>query len=410
VPALDTPLRVRVVIDSLTWGGAEALLADLAAGAPSAGIELSVDYLADRDGSPAARALRELGIEPQLVPATGMLDLRAALALKRHLAQSRPELVHTHLHYADVLGLSAARMLRLPAVSTVHLIAGAPTGHDVSAGLRGAAKARLPALARRHVAARVLAVSDAAREAYLGARLDVAAHVSTVHNGIARSADRAAGERVRAELGIERDALVLSTVTVLRRGKGHEVLFEAAAELLARFPKMRLLVLGDGPERERIEALARPFGGVAIMPGHRSDVMAVLAASDVLVHPTTVDAFPTAMLEAAAAAVPVVATRVGGIPEIVQDGRTGLLVDPPPRARQLVSALATLLENAELRAAIGERAQERFRNHFTAELWARRLRLVYDEVLADGHARSGERALERGEGSLPGASEVGDSG
>ena len=110
-------MRVHILIDSLTWGGAEMLLGDLAAGAKSAGICLSVGYLNERDGSPAAAGLRAHGIEPELVPARRMLDLRALGLVRRHLARMGPHVVHTHLDQADALGTLAGRSLGLPCVS-----------------------------------------------------------------------------------------------------------------------------------------------------------------------------------------------------------------------------------------------------------------------------------------------------
>ncbi|HWD11537.1 MAG TPA: glycosyltransferase family 4 protein [Solirubrobacteraceae bacterium] len=387
--AASAPLRVHTMIDSLTWGGAEMLLGDLAAGAPAAGIELSVGYLNEIDGSPAAVRLREHGVEPVLVPVRRMLEPAGLPRLRRHLALVRPDIVHTHLTLADALGTLAARSLEIPAVSTIHLLAGKPTGRPLDNGARGRARARLVGLVRRRAGARVIAVSDAARAAYLQTGWDEHRHVVTVHNGIARAPLDGAGARVRAELGIEPDALVVSTVTVLRPGKGHDLVVEAFSRLQPRFPRLRLLILGDGPGREEIHRLLRPLGAAAMLTGHRDDVMSVLAATDVLVHPTLMDAFPTALLEAAAARVPVIATSVGGIPEIVKDGETGLLLPAPPDAAALSERLAALLDDEQLRRRLGDRAHARFTEQFTAARWAGRLRRIYDEVLLE--ARAGEQ-------------------
>ena len=384
--AATPPLRVHTLIDSLSWGGAETLLADLAAGAPSAGIELSVGYLLERHGSPAAAALRARGVEPVHVGGGKLLDARALGRVRGHLRALAPDVVHTHLQMADVQGTLAARSLGIPAVSTLHLVVGQPTGTASDAGARGRARARLAAVVRRRAGARVLAVSEAARRAYVATGWDAPSHVVTVHNGIARSADPAAGAAVRAELGIAPDALVVSTLTVLRPGKGHDLAVGAVRELLGRFPKLRLLVCGDGPARDEIHRLAAPLGEAAILAGHRADAMAVLAASDVLLHPTRMDAFPTALLEAAAARVPVVATAVGGIPEIVEDEATGLLLAPPPTVATVADALRRLLGDPPLRARLGAAAAADFERRFTAQRWAARLRAVYDEVLAERRA------------------------
>lgn len=239
------------------------------------------------------------------------------------------------------------------------------------------------AFTRRRGGARVIAVSEAARAAYLETGWDRPDHVVTVHNGIALDPPRATSQAVRAELGLGADALVATMVTVLRPGKGHEVAVEVVRRLLPRFPALKLLVAGDGPSLPDVRRLVEPLGDAALLLGHRTDVLELLGASDVLLHPTSMDAFPTVLLEAGAAGVPVLATAVGGIPEIVEDERTGLLVDAPPSADRVAAQLERLLGDAELRARLGNAARARFDEHFTAERWAQRLRAVYDTVLAE---------------------------
>jgi hypothetical protein len=156
-------VRAHALVDSLSWGGAERLLAGFAELAPSVGIELSVGFLAAADGMPMAPRLRAAGVEPEFVPIAGLRNLRDLRSVRRHLEQVAPHLLHTHLEYADVLGGCAARTLSLPVVSTVHATAW-------SRAPRSYAKSRLAAVVRRHCAARVLTVSDSARRSYLHRR------------------------------------------------------------------------------------------------------------------------------------------------------------------------------------------------------------------------------------------------
>lgn len=367
-------IRVQLVIDSLTHGGAEMLLSDFALGAPKAGIDLAVAYLAEREESAAAAPLRAAGIEPVLLPMTRLWNPAGLWRVRRHLARTRPDLVHTHLAYADLLGGLAARSLGIPAVSTLHVM-------EWEGGRRESVKGRLFAWARRRCAARVIAVSETARRAYLETGWDAPEHVETVHNGIAREAEAGAGPAVRAELGIGADEVVAATISVLRAGKGHDAAIAAVGALRARHPRLRLLIVGTGPARPEIERLAAPLGAAAVLTGHRADVMRVLDAVDVVVHPSRVDAFPTALLEAMAAGVPVVATAVGGIPEIVEPGRTGILVDAPPDVEALTRALEGLVADPALRRRLGEAGRERRGREFTAEHWARRTRAVYEAAL-----------------------------
>ena len=379
MPVCAAPLRVHVLIDSLNWGGAETLLADYAAGAPAAGIELSVGYLQDVNGSPSAAALRARGIEPQLIGVRKLLDVESVLRVRRHLARVRPDVVHTHLGAADVHGTMAARSLRMPVVSTIHLVAPPALGE---LDRREAARERLMAVTRRHGSHRVIAVSDAARDAYLRAGLDRASRVVTVHNGIAARRPQRSREQLRAELGLPADAPVVAMVSVLRAGKGHDVGIEAVRALRERHPQLRLLVVGDGPARAEVEARAAPLGDAVVLTGFRRDVVELLAASDMLLLPSRMDAFPTSLLEAASVGVPAVATAVGGIPEIVDDGETGLLIPAPPEAGAVTAAIGALLDDPDLRVRLGEAARDRFAARFTAERWAARCRAIYDDVLA----------------------------
>jgi glycosyltransferase involved in cell wall biosynthesis len=369
------PIRVHALIDSLTRGGAEMLLADMAAGAATADIRFSVGYLSDEDGSPAAVRLRERGVEPVLVPVSGLVKPSAFRDVRRHLAGVRPDLLHTHLGYSDAIGGAAARSLRIPTVSSIHLMAW-------ESDLRERARLRLMAAVRRRCAARVITVSEAARRAFVEAGWDAPERVTTIHSGIAAEPRPGAGAQVRASLGLGRDDTVVAMVSVVRPGKGHDVAIRAVEALSARYPALRLLIVGEGRARADVERLAAPLGHRVVMTGHRDDFMEVLDAADLVVHPSSRDAFPTALLEAMAAGVPVVATAVGGIPEMIEPGRTGLLIEAPPGWQRLAEAIDSLLGEPKRLRQLGAAARDRFEREFTAERWAERLRAVYDEAIA----------------------------
>jgi glycosyltransferase involved in cell wall biosynthesis len=388
------PLHVHALIDSLTCGGAELLLAEFAEVAPAAGIELTVGYLQDRAGSPAAERLREAGVEPVLVGIPSHLYPSAFRLVRRHLAAHSPDVLHTHLGYSDLLGGVAARSLGIPMVSTIHAI-------GRSSGARAYAKSVLMGLAQRACATRVIAVSEEARRSYLESWWEKSDRVVTVHNGTAQAARPGAGPSVREELGLGPDELVLATVSALRPEKGLDVALAATSRLRGRFPALRVLIVGEGPSRAKIERAAAPLGDTVLFTGYRPDVMAVLDAVDVLVHPSRSDAFPTTLLEAMAAGVPAVATAVGGIPEIAEQDVTGLLIEPPPRPEPLAHALGLLLDDPDLRRRLGGSAREQFSRRFAGAGWAERTREVYEAALAAAVRQNGRlpqrrRATARG--------------
>jgi glycosyltransferase involved in cell wall biosynthesis len=375
--ATNGRLRVHALIDNLSCGGAELLLAEFAGPARAEGVDLSVGYFTDKWGDEAVRRLRQAGVDPELVPVSSLLSLQDLNRVRRHLARVAPDVVHCHLGTSDCVGSVASRLLGMPAVSTLH------QAEWVGGSHRGAARLRLTALARRRCARRIIAVSESARRAYLATGWEAPERVTVVHNGVAGKAEPGAGRAVRRKLGIPLDVPVVAMVATLRPEKCHEVALAALPALLTRVPGVRLLLAGDGPTRPRLEQLARAVGRErVIMTGHRDDVMAVLDAADVLLHPSRIEAFPTVLLEAMAASVPIVATAVGGVPEIVRDGEDGLLLEPPPDQGRLVAALESLLGDPVLRRQMGAAGRERFERNFTLDRWVRKTRSVYESMLA----------------------------
>jgi len=192
--------------------------------------------------------------------------------------------------------------------------------------------------------------------------------------------DPVARARVRAELGVPAGAPLFATVAMLRPVKGLHYLLEAAARVLEQVPRARFVVIGDGAERARLEARSRALGlGAAVrFLGTRHDIPALLAAADIYVHPSLFEALPVSMLEAMAVGLPVVATRVGGVPEIVAHGRTGLLV-PPARGDELAAAMLRLLEPGP-GAAMGADGRAWVRAHASVPVWLENLQRVYRQV------------------------------
>jgi glycosyltransferase involved in cell wall biosynthesis len=370
----SSPLHVHLLIDGLGPGGAEALLADLAAAGPPAGLAPSVGFLFRRPREVALRRLRDVGVEPVHVPVRSLCRPSDVLRVRRHLEAVGAEVVHTHLGYADVLGGLAARTLGVPSISTQHVVRwdGSP---------RDRLKVALMGRVRRHTAARVVAVSDAARAALLARRWDDPARVVTVPNGTASVAQPGAGAAVRRALGVGADEVVLAMASVLREGKGHLETLAALRGLDAGGRRVRLLVAGDGPLRDQIARAAEPLGDQVLLLGHRGDVPDVLDAADVLVHPSGWDALPTVILEGMAAGVPTIATAVGGIPELVVDGETGVLLAPGMARSALGRTLAALVRDPARRARMGAAARSRYEARYTADRWAGRLRALYEEVL-----------------------------
>jgi glycosyltransferase involved in cell wall biosynthesis len=257
-------------------------------------------------------------------------------------------------------------------VSTLHLI-------EDRVGVAGRLKRGAAARQRMRCAARTIAVSEATRRWYLETFGEDPSRVTTIRNGIPDPGmiPEAARNSVRADLGIPSGVPLVVTIALLRPGKGHDLLLEAARAV----PDARFVVAGDGPEEGRLRSLAERLGvadRVAFV-GFRDDVARLAGAADLVVHPSTADALPTAIIHALAVGAVIVASDVGGIPEIVA-GEAGVLV-PSGDPAALAEAIAVLLDDPGRREQIGAAARARFEEVFDGRTWARRLAEVYRDVV-----------------------------
>jgi glycosyltransferase involved in cell wall biosynthesis len=353
------------------------MLTRFAEAAPRADIRLSIACLEELDGNPAAEPLFARGTPPVNLELSGPPRLGALLKVRRYIAQLRPQVVHTHLGTSDMVGGVTARSLGIPMVSTIHAMDWSREGRSYDV------KRRIVKLC----AARVIAVSDSARASYLERGWARPEQIVTIHNGIDVTPAPGAGAEVRRELGLEADALVVGMVSGLRPEKAHDVAIEAIGLIRERHPKLRLLVVGQGHLREQIEQQAAALGGTVVFAGGRPDVMRVFDAIDICLHPSRADAFPTTLIEAMAASVPVIATAVGGIPEIVSDGITGLLTPAPPSAPAIAAQLSAVIDDPVRRRELAEAGRRAYLERFTADPWVRRTRELYDEVVATRERR-----------------------
>ena len=376
--AQDRPLDVLALIDHFVLGGAETLLARFAAAADQAQINLQVACLADLNGNPAAAPLVAAGRPPVNLELPGRPSVHALRAVRRHIARCQPALVHTHLGDADLLGGLAARSLGVPVVSTIHAMRWQT---------RDAWRRRVVGLC----ADRVIAVSDSARAEYLRLGWAREEQVVTIPNGSDLVTAAGEGTAVRRELGLAPGDLVVAMVSALRPEKGHDVALTAVHALRERFPNLRLLIVGAGDLEGELSAAAQASGGTVVMAGLRRDVMRVLDAVDVLLHPSRADAYPTTLLEAMAASVPVLASAVGGIPEIISQDETGVLVSAPPQAIEVAQALSALLADREQRARLARAGRAQYEREFTALPWVTRTRALYDAVLRERERRASSR-------------------
>jgi glycosyltransferase involved in cell wall biosynthesis len=191
------------------------------------------------------------------------------------------------------------------------------------------------------------------------------------------------GRSVREELGIGAGDPVVTTVGFLRQPKAMDVLIEGTAAIAPRFPGLKVLIVGEGADRPVYEALIDRLGvqGTVKLLGLRSDVPDLLAASDVAVLSTNSEGSPLSVMEYMDAGLPVVATRVGGIPDLIDDGVQGLLVEPQDPAG-LGEAIARVLSDPAEARRMGEQGRERRRREFDIDVMVKNLENLYLELFA----------------------------
>ena len=216
--------------------------------------------------------------------------------------------------------------------------------------------------------------------------------IHVVHTGL--EPDSAAGgasrEAVRDELGIPRDACVVGAVSRIYVEKGHSFLIDALYQLADSAPDLHLLIVGEGPLRSHLEHQAQDFGlGERVhFTGFYDDLPGALRAMDVFAQPSILDeGFPTAVLEAQLAGLPVIASDVGGTGETMDVGKTGLLV-PPRNAHALAEAIRELAKDPERRKAMGAAGPEWIKGSFTLENMVQQVSDVYDKALAEYRGRT----------------------
>lgn len=359
-------MRVAHVHRIAGIGGSERHLLTLLPALRAHGVEPAFVGL-DTGGEEDERfyaALEEAGVPAARVPATRDLDPMLPLRLARALRSHRPDAVHTHLVHADVYGALAAARLRLPLFSTKHnddRFRAGPFRHVE----------RL--LARR--ATRILAITEALRRFSVERVGLPAGKLAVVHYGLDEPPP---SWGPNPDLRLPDDARLLVAVARLVEQKGLDVAVRALPAIRAEHPQAVLVVAGEGPERARLEALAGELDvrDALVLPGRAGDVAALLRRADVFVHPARWEGFGLVLLEAMLASLPVVATRVSSVPEIVVDSETGVLVDRE-RPDLLAGAVSSLLRDAELRRALGAAGLERARREFSVERMAARTAAVY---------------------------------
>ncbi len=355
---------MRVVHISKVVGiaGSEGHLLRLLPGLAGKGLEIHALVLeeAHRSASGFVEALGRHGIAVERIPIRGHFDPTLGRRLTERLRAIRPILVHTHLLHADLYGLPAARRAGIP-----HAIS---SRHNDDLFRRNAIWKWVNQRIMQH-ANRVIAISHALAKFVCEVEGVDQGKVVTIHYGLeAPPLDPVARSTARAKLGYAEQDMIVGMFGRLIRQKGVDVLLRAFPLVQQAHPAARLLIVGDGPQRLTLERLAAALGltGTVCFAGWIEGARRLMPACDVIAVPSRWEGFGLVTLEAMSWALPIVASRVSALPEIVVDGETGLLV-PPDKVEPLADAITCLLADKPRALAMGRAGYRRLANSFSVE-------------------------------------------
>jgi glycosyltransferase involved in cell wall biosynthesis len=368
-------INVLLLITELNVGGAERIVEQLATRLSRDRYNVEVACLYDPDAIGAD--IRAAGIPLINLNMRGKWDLRTPYRLFRLLRRENIQILHAHLFHANFLASVVGRLARTPCVIV--------TRHNVDIG-----GAHRECINRCIKGLRDLVVVISQEVQVVESQRSRIALSKTVliPNGVQVESFTKVSqndvENLVQEWGINISMPIIGTLARFHKQKGYSYLLDAAVMLKENMPSVSFLLVGDGALKSLMEEKAHSLGlsDSVIFTGIRRDVPEILALLDVFVLPSLWEGLPIALLEAMAAGLPVVATRVGGVPEVVVDGVTGLLV--PPRDPEAFSkAILKLLQDPDLRQKMGQAGRERVMEHFSAERMVQDTEALYQQLLSE---------------------------
>ena len=368
-------VNLLLFITELNIGGAERIVEQLATRLPRDRYDVKVACLYAPEAVGAD--IRAAGIPVIHLDMRSKLDLRAPYRLFRLLREQNIHILHAHLFHANLLAATIGRLAQTPAIIA--------TRHSVEMG--GGHREWINRLVRSSRDA-VVTVSREVYEAEARRSGIDPGKLVMIPGGVKISdfdeVDQVLVKRLRDEWGIQPESYLIGTVGRFVEPKGYIYLLDTLVRLRGQTSEVKALLVGGGALRPAMEEKAEALGlsDSVIFTGIRRDVPEILALLDVFVLPSLWEGLPIALLEAMAAGLPVVATRVGGVPEVVVDGVTGLLV-PPRDPGALSEAVLTLLQAPDLRRKMGQAGQERVREHFSVERMVKQTEDLYVSLLKE---------------------------
>ena len=371
-------VKVLQLITRLDWGGAPRLFLKLIRGLKEQGIEIAMASGPSRQPEEDPQKFSHKFHVPyyhmphlrrDIAPVYDFLSLFEIVSLIR---RERPTLLHTHTTKAGIVGRIAGRITRTRTIHTPH-------GH-LFYGYFGKGKQKLYVFLERLAARfceRIITITDDERREYLKNKIGDEKKVVTIYNGIDMKRYPGDGKKMRTELRIAQRAPVVGFVGRLEEIKGPHLFVEAAILIGNAFPQTHFLLVGDGPMKEKLMKQAHGVPRFHFV-GHRDDITDVIAALDLIIIPSLNDGFNLVAVEAMASSKPIVATAVGGLPEVIGEG--GILVGPGDKTGMAQTAVK-LLNSPSLKKEMGAKGRRRSETLFDWDVCLQRTFDMYHQVV-----------------------------
>lgn len=373
-------LRICHVAVADLWAGAEVQLKVLLSKlVQKQELNLTVILL---NGGRLEKEVRDLGISVRVFPENLWGSARIFLELVREFRQSNVQLVHTHKYKDTILAAPAARICGVShIVRTVHGL------REPFEGLKAFKMNLYEAVERtvhRYCVDSIIGVSSQIESKYKAEGR--VSRVTCIRNGIDLEGKSVQTDRwrTRRDLGIDIRTCLIGTVGRLTPVKGIPYLLEAARILLRQGANVKVLVVGDGSIRQDLMTQTHELGITenVVFLGHREDTVELMQSMDIFVLPSLSEGIPMALLEAMMSSLPVIASRVGGIPEVIEDNISGLLVNPED-PEHLAKMCRRVMEDHELADLLGRAARERVAKEFSSAIMADKVSQVYHKLTSN---------------------------
>lgn len=366
-------MHLLQIIDSLAWGGAQKLLVTFAEALEGSGDQLTVANLFHKKtDAPYEKDLQALGVQVKNFSAPNLFNMKRINELVRFIRQEQFDLIHSHLSYANILATLTGRMTNTPVVASLH---------NIKRDKQSATVQRIEDFFLNQWAKRIIAVGHIVADVnqpHYKVKLDI------IPNAVPLLPSLSAEEitAIRTELIGDPTRPVIISVGRMAVQKAYHDLIDAYAKVHQQHPEPALLLVGGGGQRPKLEEQVERLNlqEHVFMPGRRSDVPQLLAASDLYVSSSHWEGLPVAVLEAMSAALPIVATDAGDIPHVVTNG-TGRVV-PIKNVDMLADAIIEFITNPAKMKAAGQEARQRVITNYSPQVWKDQLYEVYNEVVS----------------------------